>query len=95
MNGRHILLILAHLFRKKGKVVPLDDAIDYLSFRCRYGSPSNVRRMLSLALKNDMISKNGDSIVAEFLYDTQEISPNIIQILNDKVIIDSSVEEID
>ncbi|MGY5876875.1 MAG: hypothetical protein RTU30_14090, partial [Candidatus Thorarchaeota archaeon] len=71
MNGRHILLVLAHLFRKRGNLVGIEEAIEYLSFRCRYGSPTNIRRMLTLALDNEMISRQGDSVQADFMYDKQ------------------------
>ncbi len=94
MNGKHVLLILAHLFRKKGGSIAIDNAVEYLSFRCRYGTPSNIRRLLFLGLQNEMISKDNDLINAEFLYDKQEISPNIIQILHEKVFLDKNVEEL-
>jgi hypothetical protein len=76
MNGREVILILAHLFRIKGKQTTVDDAVRFLSFTCRYGKPSNVRRLLSVALSNEMISRDGNQIVAEFKYDLQTLSPN-------------------
>ena len=57
MNGRDMILVLAHLFRKKGSPVSIVEAVDFLSFKCRYGSPSDVRKMLTMALNNEMISK--------------------------------------
>ena len=94
MNGKDILLILTHLFRKKGKTIHISDAVAYLSFRCRYGAPSNIRRMLSIALQNEMISRNKDKISAEFLFDKQMLNPNLTQILNEKVIVESNIEEL-
>jgi len=92
MNGRDLLLVLAHLFRKKGNPVQVDDAIDFISFRCRYGRPSQVRRLLTMAINNEMISRFDDSIKAEFLYDRQNLSPNQASVFCDKIIIDSEVE---
>jgi hypothetical protein len=85
MNGRDMLLVLAHLFRKKGDKVTVDEAIDFLSFRCRYGAPTDVRKMLSMALKNEMISKDGDRIAAQFLFDKQNLPLNLSSALQDKV----------
>ncbi|MHA1925493.1 MAG: hypothetical protein ACXABV_04670 [Candidatus Thorarchaeota archaeon] len=76
MNGREVILILAHLFRTKGNQICVDDAVRFLSFKCRYGKPSNIRRLLSVALNNEMISRNGNQIVAEFKYNLQTLSPN-------------------
>ena len=94
MNGKDILLILTHLFRKKGKTIHITDAVTYLSFSCRYGTPSNIRRMLTIALQNAMISRNKDKISAEFLFDKQVLNPNLTQILNEKVIVESNIEEL-
>lgn len=80
-----MLLVLAHLFRKKGDKVTVDEAIDFLSFRCRYGAPTDVRKMLSMALKNEMISKDGDRIAAQFLFDKQNLPLNLSSALQDKV----------
>jgi hypothetical protein len=85
MNGRDMLLVLTHLFRKKGDKVPIDTAIEFLSFDCRYGHPTNIRRMLSSALENDMISRDGDIIKAAFLYDKQQLPLNLTAALKDKV----------
>ena len=76
MNGRTILLILSHLFRNKGDHVSVDDAVEFLSFRCRYGTPSNIRRILTLAIDNEMISLEDSLICPEFLYDKQTLSVN-------------------
>lgn len=92
MNGRDLLLILTHLFRKKGEPVRVEDAVEFISFRCRYGSPSQVRRLLTMAMNNEMISRAEDSLKAEFLYDRQNLSPNLASALNDKVRIDSDIE---
>ncbi|KXH72945.1 MAG: hypothetical protein AM326_10905 [Candidatus Thorarchaeota archaeon SMTZ-45] len=93
MNGRNLLLILAHLFRKKGSPVQVEDAVEFISFRCRYGSPSQIRRMLTLATNNEMISREEDSLKAEFLYDSQDLSPNLISALYNKVRIDNKIEQ--
>lgn len=92
MNGRNLLLILTHLFRKKGEPVRVEDAVEFISFRCRYGSPSQVRRLLTMAMNNEMISRAEDSLKAEFLYDRQNLSPNLASVLYGKVRIDSDIE---
>ncbi len=94
MNGRDLLLILIHLFRKKGNPVRVEDAVEFISFRCRYGSPSQVRRLLTMAIGNEMISRNEDSVKAEFLFDRQILSPNIVEILKDKMIVSKDLEPI-
>jgi hypothetical protein len=94
MNGKDLLFVLTHLFRKKGKTISIDDAVAYLSFRCRYGTPSNVRRMLTVALQNKMISRDEDEITAEFLFDKQVLNPNLTQALNEKVIVESDIDEL-
>ncbi|MHA2025499.1 MAG: hypothetical protein ACW98U_06315 [Candidatus Thorarchaeota archaeon] len=92
MNGRDLLLILTHLYRKKGNPVLIEDAVEFISFRCRYGSPSKVRRMLTLATGNEMIAREADSIKAEFLYDKQVLSPNLVDILKDRLDVESDIE---
>jgi hypothetical protein len=92
MNGRDMILVLAHLFRKKGSPVSIVEAIDFLSFRCRYGAPSDVRKMLTTALLNEMISKNDNNILAEFLYDKQTLPVNLSCILEDKIRFKDEVE---
>ena len=92
MNGRALLLILTHLFRKKGNPVQVEDAVEFISFRCRYGSPSQVRRLLTMAIDNEMISRSEDSLNAEFLYNRQNLSPNLASALYEKVRIDSDIE---
>jgi len=92
MNGRDLLLILTHLFRKKGDPVQVEDAVEFLSFRCRYGSPSQVRRLLTMAINNEMISRDEDSLRAKFLYDRQNLTPNLASALCAKVRIDSDIE---
>ncbi|MBE0526874.1 hypothetical protein E4H12_06025 [Candidatus Thorarchaeota archaeon] len=85
MNGRDMLLVLAHLFRMKGSQVTIESAIDFLSFNCRYGLPSEVRKLLSTALNNEMISREGNTIKAEFLFDKQHLPLNLSAALGDKV----------
>ena len=92
MNGRDLLLILTHLFRKRGNPVQIEDAVEFISFRCRYGSPSQIRRMFTMAIENEMISRTEDRIRAEFLYDKQDLNPNLMSALNGKVRIDSSID---
>ena len=76
MNVREALLILSHLFRKRGSPVLIDEAVEYLSFKWRYGKPSSIRRLLTFALQNELISREGNFINSEFLYDRQVPSPN-------------------
>lgn len=92
MNGREVLLILVHLFRTKGDHIDVDDAVKFLSFKCRYGRPSSIRRLLSVALENEMISKDGSRIAAEFMYDLQKLSPNQATRLSGRVSFKDSVE---
>ncbi len=92
MNGRDLLLILTHLFRKKGNPVRVEDAVEFISFRCRYGHPSQIRRLLTMAIDNEMISRSEDSLHAEFLYDRQNLSPNLASAFHEKVRIDSDIE---
>ncbi|MHA1936098.1 MAG: hypothetical protein ACXAEN_25740 [Candidatus Thorarchaeota archaeon] len=92
MNGTHILLILSHLFRKRGSLVSIDDAVECLSFGWRYGKPSNIRRMLTIALENEMITLSDDMIAPNFLYDRQILSPNQSAFLVDRVEIEDTIE---
>jgi hypothetical protein len=85
MNGRDMLLVLAHLFRKKGGQVAIESAVHFLSFSCRYGHPTNIRRLLSTALNNEIISRDGNTINAEFLFDKQHLPLNLSTALGDKV----------
>ncbi|MFW9958246.1 MAG: hypothetical protein ACFFCT_09245 [Candidatus Odinarchaeota archaeon] len=94
MNGRDMLLVLAHLFRMKGSPVSVVDAVDFLSFKCRYGAPSDVRKMLTLALNNDMISKDDNGILAEFLYDKQILPLNLSCTLEDRIRFRENIEPI-
>ena len=88
-----MLLILAHLFRKKGgDTVSIEDAVEFLSFRCRYGTPTNIRRMLTAALENDLISREGNNIHAEFLFGKQSIPLNQTTSLRDKVLVEGEYE---
>ena len=92
MNGRDLLLILTHLFRMRGNPVQIEDAVEFISFRCRYSQPSHVRRMLTMAMTNGMVSRNKNTLKAEFLFDRQKLSPNLVSILSDYIKIDSNVE---
>ncbi len=92
MNGRDLLLILTHLFRNRGNPVQIEDAVEFLSFRCRYGRPSQIRRLLTMAVNNEMVSRNGNSVNAEFLYDRQNLSPNLASALVDSVRIENTIE---
>ncbi|MFW9910181.1 MAG: hypothetical protein ACFFEF_16615 [Candidatus Thorarchaeota archaeon] len=94
MNGKDMLLVLTHLFRKKGSPISVVEAVDFLSFECRYGPPSDVRKMLALALNNEMISKKDESILAEFLFDKQKLPLNLSGNLEDKVRFKENVEPI-
>jgi hypothetical protein len=95
MNGRDMLLVLTHLFRKKGSPVSVIDAVVFLSFRCRYGAPTHVRKMLTKALMNEMISKKDNSILAEFIYNKQTLPLNLTSALQDKIRFGEDVEPID
>ena len=92
MNGRDLLLIMTHLFRMRGDPVHVEDAVVFLSFKCRYGRPSQVRRMLTMALNNEMLSRAEDLLNAEFLYDKQSLSPNLASALSGKISIEKAVE---
>ncbi len=92
MNGQHVLLILAHLFRARGAVVTIDDAVEYLSFRCRYGPPTEIRKMLAVAEQRGMIEREEDQIHAGFLFDRQSLSPNMTHLLNNAVRVRDNVE---
>ena len=92
MNERNLLLILTHLFRKRGNPVQVEDAVEFISFRCRYGRPSQVRRMLTMAITNELISRSDDSLKAEFLFDRQNLTPNLTSALSDKVRVESDIE---
>lgn len=76
----------------KGNPIQVEDAVEFISFRCRYGQPSQARRMLTMAVTNEMISRVKGSLKAEFLFDRQVLPPNLASILSNKVQIDSSVE---
>lgn len=95
MNGQHVLLILAHLFRKRGNPVPVEDAVDFLSFCCRYGRPSDIRRMLTLAVENEMITAENGIVSSEFLYDEQELPYNLTASLGGRVSIREDVTPLD
>ncbi|MHA1908899.1 MAG: hypothetical protein ACW98Y_16475 [Candidatus Thorarchaeota archaeon] len=92
MHGKYILLMLSHLFRKCGEQVNLDDAVYRLAFDWRYGTPSNIRRLLALANENEMISYSQGIIKAEFLFSTQQLDPNQADILSRQVKSVSGIE---
>lgn len=92
MNGRDVLLILAHLFRKHGGPVKIDEAVELLSFRWRFGTPSNVRRMLTVALQKDLISRDGELLSPVFLFDRQVLGPDLVGKLQDSIVVDSKFE---
>ena len=45
-----------------------------------------------MAIGNKMITRNEDSIKAEFLYDRQIISPNLVEILKNKLNVSKDLE---
>ncbi len=92
MNGRDMLLVLAHLFRKQGSQVTIESAVHFLSFNCRYGKPTDVRKLLSTALKNELISRDDENINAEFLFDKQLLPLNLTAALEDKVRFTDDIE---
>lgn len=87
-----MLLVLAHLFRKRGNFVFIDDAISFLSFQCRYGPPTDIRKLLAIALKNGMISFEKNRLIAEFLYDKQVLPLNLSYTLEDKIRFNEDIE---
>jgi len=87
-----MLLVLAHLFRKQGSQVSIENAVQFLSFSCRYGKPTDVRKLLSTALNNEMISREGDSIKSEFLFEKQYLPLNLSTALEDKVKFKEQIE---
>ncbi len=92
MNGRDMLLVLAHLFRKQGSQVSIESAVQFLSFSCRYGMPTDVRKLLSASLINEMISRDENNIRAEFLFDKQHLPLNLSTALQDKVRFKEQIE---
>jgi len=78
----------------KGSPVSVVDAVDFLSFKCRYGAPSDVRKMLTMALNNEMISKDDNGILAEFLYDKQILPLNLSWTLEDRIRFRDNIEPI-
>ena len=92
MNGTHILLMLTHLFRKQGKRIPIEDAVYTLSFKWRYGTPTSIRKILTLAQESDMISVSEGYMQAEFLFDSQTLEPNQADILRRQTIIREDVK---
>lgn len=93
MNGRNTLLILAHLFRKKGADVRVEAAVEYLSFKCRFGRPSEIRKMLTAALQNNIVSREADVLHAEFLFDRQVLPLNLLSALQDRIRVEEDYEQ--
>lgn len=48
--------------------------------------------MLTIATNNEMIVREEDSIKAEFLYDKQVLSPNLADLLKDKLTVGKDIE---
>lgn len=46
-----------------------------------------------MAVDNEMISRFEDSVKAEFLYDKQVLPPNLLSVLEDKVRVDTNIEQ--
>jgi len=84
--------MLVHLFRKCGNSIEIDEAVYHLAFKWRYGPPTNIRRLLTVAQENELISINGRYIKAEFLYDLQELNPNQADTLSKQSAISSTVD---
>ena len=89
-----MLLVLTHLFRMRGSPISVVEAVDFLSFKCRYGAPTDVRKMLAMAVKNGMVSLKDNSILAQFLYDKQSLPLNLLRVLEDKVQFKEDIEPI-
>jgi len=70
----------------------IEDAVEFLSFRCRYARPSVVRRMLTIALSKGMIERNGKQIRSTFLFDQQDLSPNQVHVFKHEISVDRSIE---
>jgi hypothetical protein len=85
MQGKYILLMLAHLFRKCGEQIELDTAVYKLSFVWRYGAPTVIRKILALAVNSEMISYSDGMIKAEFIFSSQRLDPNQADVLINKV----------
>ncbi len=56
----------------------IEEAVSFLSFRCRLGRPSDIRRLLTIALENEMVNREGNSIKAGFLYEKQELPIDLV-----------------
>ncbi len=54
--------------------------------------PTDVRRLLSAALKNEMISRDENKIKAEFLFDKQNLPLNLSSALENKVRFTETIE---
>lgn len=92
MNGRDLILILAHLFRTFGPEVSIEDAVEFLSFKCHYGPPLEIRKALSMALQKEMISKKGNTIRASFIYDTQRLTVGKLAKLENRIRVDGDFQ---
>ncbi len=92
MDGRTTLLVLAHLFQKRGSPLAIEQAVECLSFEWRYGPPSMVRRLLTAAMQNGLISRQGEKIRAEFVFDKQALSVQAACKLLDSIVIDTKYD---
>ena len=77
--------MLAHLFRKCGGQVRLDDAVYRLAFVWRYGSPTIIRKILALATEKELISFEDGMIKAGFVFTAQKLDPNQTDIISREV----------
>jgi len=87
-----MLLVLAHLFRKQGSQVSIESAVQFLSFKCRYGKPTDIRKLLTTSLNNELISRDENDIKAEFLFDKQYLPLNLSAALQEKVRFTEQIE---
>ncbi len=92
MQGKYILLMLAHLFRKCGEQIELTESVYRLAFVWRYGSPTNIRRLLTLAREKQLISYEDGIIKAEFVYTAQILDPNQSDIISNEIISNQNIE---
>ncbi|MFW9848539.1 MAG: hypothetical protein ACFFF4_05330 [Candidatus Thorarchaeota archaeon] len=92
MQGKYILLMLAHLFRKCGEQVELAESVYRLAFVWRYGAPTNIRRLLTIAREKQLISYENGYIKAEFVYTVQKLDPNQSDIVSNEIMSNQNIE---
>lgn len=92
MDGRTTLLVLAHLFQKKGSPLTIERAVECLSFEWRYGPPSMVRRLLTAAMQNGLVSRQGEEIRAEFVFDKQTLNVRTACKLLNSIVVDTKYD---